>query len=145
MELHYDKSSRTPVERAFYESFIMHDRWSVTRLYALNMSASITFKNELKYLGHQRKLNLLRLDNEIERTRKQLDKLQTLNLPTKKQESLLLKFPNKVMTNKTSIATDNENLRKNGVGGTKGSRKFLHIPQKIKTNLKETNAKLRYR
>ena len=60
------ESGRTPVERAFYESFIIGNRWSVTRLYAQNMSASRHFKHDLKHMSYERRANLRNMDKEIE-------------------------------------------------------------------------------
>lgn len=90
MEMKCDLTSRTPVERAFYESFIMSNRWAVARLYAVNILESTKFKTELKHLGQERKTNLLRMDDAIEKTRASCagyneEKEQVLFLPTTNQ------------------------------------------------------------
>ena len=64
-DLEYEVS---PVQRAFYESFILRHRWSASRLYALNMAASHDFRQEVRHLNYERKLKLKKMDEDMKKT-----------------------------------------------------------------------------
>lgn len=159
MELTYDKSSRTPVDRAFYESFIMRDRWKVTRLYAQNMSASVKFKKEVKHLGFQRKSSLMKLDNEIEKTRRQLGQFhleqdQVLHQAKEKEE---IKSMKTIKTRKTSRKGSGKAkshqpeifpVKNKGVA-TQDTNKQIKVPLPIvkesKSDIEQNNASRRHK
>ena len=156
MELRYDKCSRTPVERSFYESFIMSNRWEVIRLYALNMSASRKFRDEVKHLGYQRKTNLLQLDNEIEKAQKQLrryqmDKERAVYIPRTNQDSARLHIKvipdgGKQSTGEPSLlAGYNKVVRvESSVGQPNALRKQLYLPKRMEPQLTQTSIDRRH-
>ena len=93
-EAKYKPSHRTPVQRAFYESLLFTNRWSVTRLYAQNMTASQNFRTELRDMGYKRKTSLKQIDQEMDMMRRELgqfhvDREELLYLPTKQEDEIL--------------------------------------------------------
>lgn len=152
-ELTYDKSFKTPVQRAFFESFLLRSRYNVARLYALNVAASSKYKKEVKHLCRERKTHLKRLDNDIEQIKNDLGKLelaksQVWYLPTKQQELELPKFPFQVVPDEKRKMTmcvpppiflahiqsfDKKEVEKS----PKTSRKPLHAPKYARSRLRE--------
>lgn len=63
----------TPVDRAFYESIILHDRWNVGKLYANNIFDGQNYRKEVKNMAQERANELFGVDQEIEELRKRID------------------------------------------------------------------------
>jgi len=84
---HYDV---TPVDRAFYESIILHDRWNVGKLYANNIFDGQNYRKQVRNMAQERANELFGMDQEIEDMKQRIEKIiiQRENLkylPTEKE------------------------------------------------------------
>ena len=147
----YDLTHSTPVERSFYESLILQDRWTAGRLYASNLFQSQKFRKEVKHLARERQTELHKLDREIETLRKMIRKLDEEKydlkyLPLKKHRSLPdirksatvvadIRKPSVVVP--PSVYQTTQNIRQKTNRKTEKKRKPLHLPKLPRTKITE--------
>lgn len=157
-----------PVDRAYYESLILHDRWNVGKLYADNMFEGQKFRKQVKNMAHHRANELYGIDQEIDEMKKRIEDilLQKDNLkylpteqeikemrqekqrkkrvrviPDPRHQSVVILPPiHKTVPGRKKKSDEKKNKKQN----TK-KRKPLHAPKHVKTRMLETPRQRRYK
>lgn len=165
-------SEKNPVDRAFFESLILRDRWNVGKLYASNMFHAQRFRRKLKHMEQERACSLFGIDQDIEDMKKKIediiiDRNNLTYLPTQNEmeylnrkrrqnvqvkrdpkNSSVLVLPPIVQSSKQQNHRQqktNKKLPKKPNGTQKKVRKPLHEPKQPRSKVFEIPRRTRYR